>query len=285
MRHTITSFPVVLSLGCVPEGVIPEALCNGASSLCSRPIDQVAFAATHNSMSSLEREWLPPNHRHAVPTQLRDGIRGLNLDTYLWEREPYLCHGYCELGSQPLQDGLFEIEEFLQEQPDNVILITLQSSISAEDTIGSFVAAGMGDRLYQHATGQPWPTLGELIERENQLVVFGTVGGGELPGYMAQWEHWLDNPYGANYPEDFACIPDRGDADTATLYNVNHFLSRPISHEDFAEEGNNNPVLRDHVFTCFEETGMFPNQILVDFYSIGDIFSVVAELNSLGTEL
>jgi hypothetical protein len=233
-------------------------------------------------MSSEEREWLPPNHRHAVPTQLRDGIRGLNLDTYIWEGEPHLCHGYCELGSQSLVEGLSEIEDFLVEEPSNVILVTFQSAISATDTVDAFESAGMAGRLYDHVTGEPWPTLAELIEGERQLVVFGTAGGGELPGYMDQWEHWQDNPYVAEYPEDFACIPDRGDAATASLYNVNHFLARPIPLEEFAEEGNHNPVLRDHVFSCWEETGMFPNQVLVDFYSIGDIFSVVDELNSIG---
>ena len=272
------------SLGCTNpiKSNQMEMKCNGYSQLCERTLDTVAFAATHNSMSSAEDEWVPPNHKYAIPTQLSDGVRGLNLDTYMWEGQAYLCHGFCELGAKPLVDTFIEIETFLQENPNNVIVITFQASISAEETMDTFVQAGLENRLYHHVVGEPWPTLKTLIQKEKQVVAFGSNDGGNLDGYLAQWTHWVDSPYEAQGIEDFACIPNRGDFQTATLYNVNHFISRPIALESFAQEGNINPVLSDHVFSCWEETGIFPNQVLVDFYSIGDLFVVVDALNGIG---
>ena len=273
-------------LACVEpktDGFLPME-CNGHAHLCSLPLNEVAFAATHNSMANSQEEWIPPNQKYAIPQQLADGIRGLNLDTYMWQEEAYLCHGFCELGAKPLADSLREIEQFLEGNPHNVIVITFQASISAEDTLNAFAQANLQNRLYHYEVGETWPTLEQLISMNKQVVVFASNDGGRLDGYMAQWTHWLDNPYQAKYVEEFSCAPDRGDPQTATLYNVNHFISRPIALTDFAEEGNWNPILHDHVFSCWAETGRFPNQVLVDFYSIGDVFSVVDALNDRAEE-
>ena len=88
--------------------------CNGYERLCNRRLNEIAVPATHNSMSSEQDEWIAPNHLYNISQQLQDGIRGLNLDTYLWEEEAYLCHGFCELGAQPLVEGLQEIKYFLE---------------------------------------------------------------------------------------------------------------------------------------------------------------------------
>ena len=98
---------------------------------------------------------------------------------------------------------------------------------------------------------------------------------------MSQWEHWLDNPYSAQELSDFACLPDRGDQSTASLYNVNHFLTNPIALESLAQAANEKEVLREHLARCKQETGLTPNQLLVDFYSIGSVLEVVQEENAL----
>jgi hypothetical protein len=255
--------------------------CNGHALLCERAVDEVAFPATHNSMSSQEEEWIPPNHLYAVPQQLADGVRSLNLDTYMWQDEASLCHGYCELGSKALAETLREISVFLETSPDNVILITFQAGIGAEETLYAFEEAGLRERMHHKEHGMPWPTLEELITANEQLVVFASNGGGEDSGYMAQWDHWLDSPYSAQQTEDFACLPDRGEESTASLYNVNHFLTAPIALEANAQIANESPMMQEHVSDCYNETGLFPNQVLVDFYSIGDLFGVVRQLNGL----
>ena len=57
--------------------------CNGHAALCSRPLDEVAFAATHNSMSAASEEgWLFAAHRDGIAEQLDGGIRGLLIDVW-----------------------------------------------------------------------------------------------------------------------------------------------------------------------------------------------------------
>jgi len=256
-----------------------DVSCNGHDFLCQRRLNEVAVPATHNSMSSEENGWLAPNHLYNISQQLNDGIRGLNVDTYLWEGEAYLCHGFCELGSQPLIEALKEIKAFIDNHPNEVLVMTFQSSLDADRTLDSFHQSHLYEHLYEHPLGTPWPTLQELIDQQRQIVIFSNTGGGENPKYHEQWVHWVDNPYSAQGIDDFSCALERGNPETATLYNVNHFLTSPISLPSLAEEGNLNPILADHVFGCWEETDRFPNQVLVDFYSIGDLFAVVEELN------
>ncbi len=57
--------------------------CNGYAQLCSRRIDQVAFAGTHNAMSAADSPgWFIPNQSRGVARQLDDGIRAFKISTH-----------------------------------------------------------------------------------------------------------------------------------------------------------------------------------------------------------
>ena len=57
--------------------------CNGYAELCNRPVNEVAFAATHNSMSGADQpNWFRAEHRHGIQSQLRRGIRGFLIDAW-----------------------------------------------------------------------------------------------------------------------------------------------------------------------------------------------------------
>lgn len=269
-----------LLLSCTSETKTSEdLLCNGFEEICSKRVDQALFPATHNSMSSAEDEWGFPNQNLNISSQLQDGIRGLNLDTYLVNEEAMLYHGFASLGAMPLVDGLSIIEDFLTKHPRNVILITFQSALSAEHTMAAFEDAQLGQRLYHYELGEEWPTLEFLIAQEKQVIAFTSNGGGTMDGYLEQWVHWVDNPYEAESIEDFSCTIDRGDAQTATLFNVNHFITAPVASEENSQTANQYNVLKDHVLDCWEQTGRFPNQLLVDFYDQGAVLKISEEIN------
>jgi hypothetical protein len=56
--------------------------CNGSPKLCDRSLGDVAFATSHNSMSSAADGFRGPNQGATVPEQLRQGIRGFQIDAY-----------------------------------------------------------------------------------------------------------------------------------------------------------------------------------------------------------
>jgi hypothetical protein len=57
--------------------------CNGFVALCNRPLNDVALAATHNSMASVTLpHWLFGQQDGTISDQLDEGIHGLLIDTY-----------------------------------------------------------------------------------------------------------------------------------------------------------------------------------------------------------
>ncbi len=57
--------------------------CNGYPELRDRPLDQVVFPASHNSMAGADiRDWLFPNQEKGIAGQLTDGIRAFLIDAH-----------------------------------------------------------------------------------------------------------------------------------------------------------------------------------------------------------
>lgn len=268
----------LLTAGCAP----PEPqLCNGHAALCDRRLDQVAFAATHNAMSNAEDGWLAPNQGWSVPHQLEAGVRGLNLDVYDVDGVATLCHGYCELGSAPFADVLADVNGFLDDHPDDVLLITLESYVPAALATEAFEDSGLAPRMIDHDAGEDWPTLAELIAADTRVAVWASDGGAPSGAYLDQWSDWVDTAYPIERGEDFPCAPDRG-AIGNPFFNVNHFITDPIASAKDAAEANTAAVLGEHVDRCWQTTGHFPNQVLVDFADEGDVLDIVAGLNARG---
>jgi hypothetical protein len=66
----------------------PDGTCNGHTELCDRPLDEVALATTHNSMSVPLPGWYSSMQEVPIGDQLRDGIRGLQIDTHYADKLP-----------------------------------------------------------------------------------------------------------------------------------------------------------------------------------------------------
>ena len=120
------------------------------------------------------RSLWPPNHFHAMTRQLDDGVRGLMLDLhYDDDGTPSLCHGDCFWGWRPLVDGLTELRVFLDADPRAVITLLLENYIDLEDIEAAMGASGLLELAFAHPPGTPWPTLGEMIDAGNRVVVLG----------------------------------------------------------------------------------------------------------------
>ena len=293
IRHTpIAALCVVLS-GCVPtvddddvsaddddvtEG--PRA-CNGMPELCDRPLDEVTFLRSHNSHASGERgytEW-SWNHYDAMPTQLAEGVRAVNMDVYKEDDEMLVCHGYCFLGQQPLAEILAELTGFLDANPDEVVLLSLQNEAPWEDTLASLSAAGIADLAFTHELGGPWPTLATMLDEGTPLLVSAGWVPDDAPSWLMgegslTWgDHW-----GAEVPADLDCEAEIPPFDGG-LYFYNNVLTAPLADPDLADQVNHEPDLGDRLLECGAEHGTLPNIVSVDFYSVGDTVDAVRRVN------
>jgi hypothetical protein len=269
--------------------------CNGFAELCDRRFDQVAFPMTHNAMSNADERWAAPNQRHGIARQLADGVRGLMLDTHYYDVEAgqtldaplpgvsplvqaYLCHGVCQLGRRPLLEGLCDVTSFLDRNRGEVVSIIFESYVTPADTAAVLAAAGLDEYVYTHAGA--WPTLREMIAKNQRLVVFTESDGGTPAWYHPAWKLIEDTPYSFAKATDFTCSAHRGSRDSP-LFLLNHWVGAPLPSEKGAAEVNASGVLLARAQKCQTERGKLPNFVGVDFYDVGDLFAVVRALNGL----
>ena len=76
----------VASGGTTEPAAAKTTACNGYALLCNRPLTRVVLPATHNSMSVPSRGWFSAEQDRPISGQLRDGIRGLLIDTHYADR-------------------------------------------------------------------------------------------------------------------------------------------------------------------------------------------------------
>lgn len=275
------------------------AACNGAPELCDRTYDAVVVPMTHNAMSNADDGWSSPNQTHGIARQLADGVRGMMLDLHYYDPivketatgpfadlsavdQVHLCHGPCLFGSARLLDGLCALTRFFDENPGEIVSIIFETRVRDADLDAVLRASGLAEYALTHAAGQPWPTLRAMIDSGKRAVLFVESGGGEPPYIQPAFEGNIrDTPYSFAKASEFSCRLNRGKADSP-LFLVNHWLGTPLGDVALAREVNVSAVLGKRVDDCTREVGRKPTFVGVDFYEVGDLFSVVRKANGLG---
>ena len=82
---TLLGVLVLVGLGSNDEETPPLSVdtCNGSIELCDRPLNEVVFAGSHNSMSAATyKNWFFAQHEAGISQQLDAGIRALLIDPH-----------------------------------------------------------------------------------------------------------------------------------------------------------------------------------------------------------
>jgi hypothetical protein len=296
-----------------PDPVRAARVCNGHAELCDRRYDDVVQAATHNSMSSPDVVRVWPEHDGNIRDQLDFGIRTLMLDASYWDgidvaelsalrdaANPgpitalldtivtrlaprpgtYLCHNLCAFGAISMTTALDQVKAFLEANPNDVVTLMIQDGISPADAEAAFVDSGIDDLLYDDSPDGEWPTLGELIDRGQRLVVFSEQHVPPPRWYLSAFQHIQDTPYGGRSPEELSCAMNRGSPD-APLFLLNNWIERQAPDRAQAAIVNAKDFIVNRARRCAEERGVMPNFIAVSFYGIGNVLGAVDELNGV----
>jgi hypothetical protein len=301
--------------------------CNGDRMLCGRPLDTVVFPTTHNSMASADQPtWFFPAQEANIPAQLRDGIRGFQIDAHYGQRvgnrvltvlhdegqarrtyeaeigkegvdaafrirnrllgQPrgakrlYLCHGFCEIGSQDLVTVLGSMRDFLRRNPREVLILVIQDEdVDPADFARATEDSGLIAYVYRGPVTGPWPTLEEMIDQHQQVLIVAEQRAGSVPWYHQAFEVFQETPFDVRNVKSFSCDPWRGGT-KGPLFQLNQWITRvPAPRPSDADLVNSHDFLMRRVRTCMRERGKLPNLIAVDFYRTGDLFEVAEELN------
>jgi hypothetical protein len=193
----------------------------------------------------------------------------------------YFCHGFCELGAYPVEPTLQAVREFMVANPGEVVVMVIEDYIPPQDIAQLFEEAGLLDLIYTGSLTRPVPTLRQMIDWGQRLVLFIESGKPGVPWLRPAWESMQETPYTFHKPEDFSCRPNRGPA-TAPFFQINNWIeTTPAPRPTNAEIVNGYTALLARARDCRQQRGRLPNILAVDFYDVGDLFRVVRTLNGL----
>jgi len=263
--------------------IISYAQCNGSIDLCPKQYNEVAYLTTHNAFNSDEDGLLFPNQTHNIASQLNDGVRALMIDVYDHFGTPTAYHSVFMLGTIPLSDIFNDIKTFLDNNPNEVVTIILECYVTANDIEDEINQSGLSNYLYIH--NSTWPTLQNMIDNDNRLVIFSDVddASSSQSWYHYVWDYAVETHSSVGNINDFTCDFNRGDA-VNDLFIFNHFVTDANLGYGLYTESNDvnaNPFFINRALDCQNQTNKFPNFVTVDYYELGDGLDVVDELNGL----
>ena len=259
--------------------------CNGYESLCDKKYNEVSYLTTHNAYNSAQDGYNLPNQNYNIRTQLNNGIRAFMLDVYDFMGTISVYHGVAILGNKPLQNYLVDIRDFLQQNPKEVITIILECYVDADDIENELYQAGLDSFLYAHDSSSNWPTLQQLINWDQRLLIFSDKddANNSQNWYHYMWDYMVETHYSANDTSDFTCDFNRGNPSN-DLFILNHFITNNTTGTGNANQSlicNSNPFFINRVVNCQQEKNKFPNFLTVDFYELGDCYEVLNQINNI----
>lgn len=221
----------------------------------------------------------------AMRTRGRLGFKGKG------ERGIYLCHGFCELGATPLSQVLGQLRTFLVTHPDEVVVLVNQDEITPEDFVAPVRDAGLEPLAYRGPLKGELPTLREMIDAGQRLVLLAEQDAGAAPWYRPVYAGAVqETPFRFTKVAQLtdprrraaSCAKNRGGT-AAPLFLLNHWVSTdPVPLPSQATEVNARGPLLARARACERLRGRLPNLVAVNFYKRGDLFDVVDELNGVG---
>jgi hypothetical protein len=272
--------------------------CNGLENLCDLPVNNILFATLHNAMATEQDGFLFPNHEFQLEGALEAGYRGINIDIGKCNGEIRLLHETCSLGSRDPVTALTNIGRFLQENPNEVLLINAQinNDSGGEVTIeemdaGLELIPGLKEQMYAHpGPGTPWPTLRELIEANTRVLFFHyngqfcsdpditcPSGFHDWFTYAAETQFSFDD-VAALDDKVTSCEITRGENGQRDFFGINVFTRVPS--ETACAVLNTATFLESHLTECSAlNGGLDANLLLVDCWDKGDVLSVVRKYN------
>ena len=214
----------------------------------------------------------------AAALRIRDRLVGGD------EKHPavYMAHGFCELGAQPLTEALRQVRDFLVVNPGEILMICIQDEgVAPQDIAKCFEDSGLIDFVYQGPVGPPWPTLRQMAESDQRVLVTAENNSAGVPWYHQAFEIMQETPYTFHDTTEISEQPNRGGT-KGSLLLMNHWIeSTPMPKPSNAAVVNRYDFLLRRARQLQRSRGRLPNFVAVDFYATGDLMRVVQTLNGI----
>ncbi|CAB9514797.1 integral membrane protein [Seminavis robusta] len=264
--------------------------CNGLENACDLRINEVMLATVHNAMATKEDgSLLEPNHFLSLERALEAGYRGLHLEVCKCNGVYEFCNGVCQLGSRNPIEVFLNIDRFLRDHREEVIVLHLQinSHVHQEVSLQELYqvmqnATQFNRNLYiQKSNRARWPTLRKMIEMDKRVLLFHSNGPScedeECPSGMHNWnDHVLETEMirvrkGGLGDLGTTCnleIPSQNaKAGKRKFLELRHYLSTP--DYQVAERMNQYAYISQRVDSCSMVSNKDVSLLSVDYWSLG----------------
>jgi len=214
----------------------------------------------------------------AAAMRIRDRLIGGDEQ----QRAVYMAHGFCELGATRLVETLGQMRDFLVANPGEILIIVIQDEgVTPQDIEKCFAESGLIDFVYRGAVTPPWPTLRQMAESDQRVLVMAENNSAGVAWYHQAFEVMQETPYTFHDPKQFSNRPNRGGRGGSLLL-LNHWIeSTPMPRPSNAAIVNAYDVLLKRARACQRERRKLPNMIAVDFYATGDLVRVARTMNGI----
>lgn len=221
-----------------PTNTLP---CNGWPEFCTRKYSNITFITAHNAAFAVENN-AASNQELSIRDQLNDGIRMLQGQVHYENDTLWNCHTSCQiLNAGTWQSELEVVREWLAANPYEVLTMLIGNSdfVSVEDFVAPITNAGLLPYVYQPAYipqyRDQWPTLGEMILRNERLVLFMDYDANQtaVPYILDEFTHMWETPFSPTN-QSFPCTQQRPPNLNQTkaredyMYMANHNLNLAI---------------------------------------------------------
>jgi len=194
----------------------------------------------------------------------------------------------------PIETAFGQLRDFLAANPGEVVLVVIEDYVAPAEIASAAAASGLEQFVYTGALAQP-PKLQSVIDSGGRAIMLAEneAGGDSIPWYRETYDGLVqETPYSFATPQALAkpsawpasCNPNRGSPGSPLLL-LNHWVdTSPSPRPSNADIVNSRRVLLGRIDECERRRGRRVNVVSVDFYRHGDLFEVVAGLNSRDPE-
>ena len=298
------------------HGIAAEVGCNGHAELCDRRYNEVTYFGSHNAMANADRRFIGAEHDLTIGDQLEQGVRALLIDAHYWEtpeemdellaglpvatadiirpllraaNQPYagawLCHTFCGLGAQALDEGYSEVVDFMKRHPREVVTIIMEDYVSREDIRDAARRTGLEEMVFtpDEDPNFVWPTLSEMIDADQRVVIMSEKKKKlKRPDwYRPFYMFAMETPFDVTNSRHMSCRPMRGGIGK-NIFLMNNWVTRAAGSRTDAGIVNTKQFVLERARECEKKRGHRVNIVAVNFTTIGGVGEAVDALNGVG---
>jgi hypothetical protein len=121
------------------------------------------------------------------------------------------------------------MRDFLVRHPQEVLVMVIEDYVPPSEIESAFTESGLVDFVYRSQLGPPWPTLAEMIDRDERVLALSESGRDGVAWLHPAFAVVQETPYAFRRPEEMSCRANRGGTSGA-LFQINHWIETLPRH-------------------------------------------------------